>query len=120
MIEDERIPARIRATVNVESGLNDGLVTPIVLFFVALAVAAVAPRLAAQDKPDLDKFILARPGTLPIILSAPHGGRTPIPDVPTRRGEGVSKFTVVRDENTLELVIIGAPDDEDRGEESES
>jgi NhaP-type Na+/H+ or K+/H+ antiporter len=39
VIEDERIPERIRATVNVESGLNDGLVTPIVLFFVALAAA---------------------------------------------------------------------------------
>jgi N-formylglutamate amidohydrolase len=70
----------------------------------ALALIAFAPCLAAQDKPDLDKFILAKPGTLPIILSAPHGGRTPIPDVPTRRGEGVNKFATVRDENTLELV----------------
>lgn len=68
-----------------------------------LALAALAPRLAAQGKPDLDKFLLAKPGTLPIILSVPHGGRTPIPDVPTRRGDGVNKFAVVRDENTLEL-----------------
>ena len=71
---------------------------------VAMALAVVAPRLAAQDKPDLDKFLITRPGTLPIILSAPHGGRAPIPDIPTRRGDGVQKFTTVRDENTLELV----------------
>lgn len=70
---------------------------------VALAAAALAPRLAGQDKPDLDKFVLAKPGTVPIILSVPHGGRAPIPDVPTRKGVGVAKFVVVRDENTLEL-----------------
>lgn len=70
---------------------------------VAVAVTALAPRLAAEDGPDLDKFILAKPGTLPIILSAPHGGRLPVPDVPTRRGVGIQKFTVVRDENTVEL-----------------
>lgn len=70
---------------------------------VLLVIAAVAPRLAAQDRPDLDRFLDARAGTLPIILSVPHGGRTSIPDVPTRRGEGVNKFAIVRDENTLEL-----------------
>ncbi|GGE87751.1 cation:proton antiporter [Mycetocola zhadangensis] len=37
-IGDERIPTRVRRALNVESGLNDGIVTPIVVF--ALAVAA--------------------------------------------------------------------------------
>lgn len=39
VISDERIPGRTRETINVESGVNDGLATPIVLFFIAVAVA---------------------------------------------------------------------------------
>ena len=38
VINDERIPVRLRRSLNVESGLNDGIVTPVVS--VALAVAA--------------------------------------------------------------------------------
>ena len=38
VISDERIPLRLRRSLNVESGLNDGIATPIVS--VALAVAA--------------------------------------------------------------------------------
>jgi NhaP-type Na+/H+ or K+/H+ antiporter len=38
VINDRRIPMRLRRTLNVESGLNDGIVTPVVTF--ALAVAA--------------------------------------------------------------------------------
>jgi NhaP-type Na+/H+ or K+/H+ antiporter len=38
VINDERIPMRLRRSLNVESGLNDGIVTPVVS--VALAVAA--------------------------------------------------------------------------------
>jgi NhaP-type Na+/H+ or K+/H+ antiporter len=38
IINDDRIPARLRRALNVESGLNDGIVTPIVT--VMLAVAA--------------------------------------------------------------------------------
>lgn len=34
-----RIPVRIRQTLNVESGLNDGIALPILLFFLSLAVA---------------------------------------------------------------------------------
>ncbi len=40
---------------------------------------------------------------LPIILSAPHGGRQPIPEAPVRRGVGVAQFTTGRDNNTGEL-----------------
>jgi sodium/hydrogen antiporter len=38
VINDERIPTRVRRLLNVESGLNDGIVTPVVTF--ALVVAA--------------------------------------------------------------------------------
>ena len=46
VINDERIPMRLRRALNVESGLNDGIVTPIVVF--TLAVAATDLGLAGH------------------------------------------------------------------------
>src|SRR5215475_1338422 len=43
---------------------------------------------------------------LPIILSAPHGGRQSIPGVPVRIGAGVTQFATGRDNNTDELAEI--------------
>jgi NhaP-type Na+/H+ or K+/H+ antiporter len=40
VVTDERIPATVRHTLNLESGLNDGLALPFVLFFLALATGA--------------------------------------------------------------------------------
>lgn len=40
VVEDERVPVRIRRVLNVESGLNDGLATPVVTFFIVGAVEA--------------------------------------------------------------------------------
>ena len=37
VINDKRVPMRLRRTLNVESGLNDGIVTPIIAFMLALA-----------------------------------------------------------------------------------
>lgn len=42
LIRDTRIPARVRRILNVESGLNDGLVTPVVAFFLAATVSVVS------------------------------------------------------------------------------
>jgi NhaP-type Na+/H+ or K+/H+ antiporter len=47
LMADRRIPARVRRELNVESGLNDGLVTPVVTFFIAGAVAE------ASSQPEL-------------------------------------------------------------------
>jgi NhaP-type Na+/H+ or K+/H+ antiporter len=44
IIEDRRIPGRIRRILNVESGLNDGIATPFVNFFIAGALAESALR----------------------------------------------------------------------------
>ena len=44
MIMDERIPRRLRRIIDVESGLNDGLATPLVLFFLAAAVVSGGPQ----------------------------------------------------------------------------
>jgi NhaP-type Na+/H+ or K+/H+ antiporter len=39
VITNTAVPARLREGLNVESGLNDGICVPIVLFFIALAVS---------------------------------------------------------------------------------
>jgi NhaP-type Na+/H+ or K+/H+ antiporter len=39
VINDERVPLRLRSGLNVESGLNDGIVTPIVTFTLAIAAS---------------------------------------------------------------------------------
>ena len=44
VVADPRVPERIRRTLNVESGLNDGLATPLVTFFIAGAVAEAGQR----------------------------------------------------------------------------
>ncbi len=43
VVTSERIPDTIRHTLNLESGLNDGLALPFVLFFLALATGAASP-----------------------------------------------------------------------------
>ena len=42
VIEDERIPLRLRRALNVESGLNDGIATPVVTVALAAAAATLA------------------------------------------------------------------------------
>jgi sodium/hydrogen antiporter len=39
IMQDERVPGRVRRVLNVESGLNDGIATPFVNLFIAGAVA---------------------------------------------------------------------------------
>jgi sodium/hydrogen antiporter len=43
VVTSERIPATIRHTLNLESGLNDGLALPFVLFFIVLATDVGSP-----------------------------------------------------------------------------
>jgi N-formylglutamate amidohydrolase len=61
--------------------------------FLALAAAAADPPKAAD-------LVLIQEGTLPVIVSAPHGGRLPIPGVPERAGFDVPEFATVRDAGT--------------------
>ena len=41
VMTDRRVPGFVRRVLNVESGLNDGIATPVVLFFIAAALATV-------------------------------------------------------------------------------
>jgi len=49
VVSDPRVPSRIRRLITVESGLNDGIATPVVMF--ALAGAASAEGLAGSPGP---------------------------------------------------------------------
>ncbi|SDS08651.1 NhaP-type Na+/H+ or K+/H+ antiporter [Paraoerskovia marina] len=49
VISDRRVPAKLRTALNVESGLNDGLATPVV----ALAIALAAESLDGADAQEL-------------------------------------------------------------------
>ena len=44
---NKRVPMRIRRALNVESGLNDGIATPFVTLFTALAVAELTQKLSS-------------------------------------------------------------------------
>lgn len=61
----------------------------------------------ADDKPQAHPLVTATEGKLPIIISAPHGGNQPIPDVPERKGEGLArgagKFVTSQDTGTEQL-----------------
>jgi N-formylglutamate amidohydrolase len=70
------------------------------LSFVLSAAVALAP---GAEPPKPEEFVTVQKGTLPIIISAPHGGRKPVPDVPERVGKGLTNFHTMRDENTAEL-----------------
>jgi glutamine amidotransferase-like uncharacterized protein/N-formylglutamate amidohydrolase len=82
-------------------------------FVLSLLVWSIAPSSFSQDKnpvalpTDLSQWVHTQIGELPIILSAPHGGNVDVPDVPSRKGEGMATggagFFVGRDSGTEEL-----------------
>jgi len=75
----------------------------IVIRLLLIAIAFLNSPLWAQEKRIDESLLTVWPGMLPIVLSAPHGGREPIPDIAARRGIGVPQFTTERDSNTDEL-----------------
>src|SRR4030095_7692484 len=65
--------------------------------------------ICAQEKGDPRRLLTVWAGMLPIILSAPHGGREAIPGVGPRRGVGGGEFISCRNSTTAELAEkIGA------------
>lgn len=73
------------------------------LIFLAVALCAWSLDCQAQGQGEPRRLLTVWAGTLPIILSAPHGGRQAIPGVAARTGVGVAQFTTERDANTDEL-----------------
>jgi N-formylglutamate amidohydrolase len=66
--------------------------------FCILPLAAIAGR--AEEPKTVEDFVSVQKGTLPIIVSAPHGGKLALPDVSDRVGKDVKMFATVRDANT--------------------
>jgi N-formylglutamate amidohydrolase len=56
--------------------------------------------LRADDPKPAEEAVSIQRGTLPIIVSAPHGGKLPLPEVPERIGKDIKMFAKVRDTNT--------------------
>jgi N-formylglutamate amidohydrolase len=69
------------------------------LLILCLAFCSDAP----AETSGTDELLRVWSGMLPIILSAPHGGREPVPGAVIRRGLGIPQFTTGRDNNTDEL-----------------
>ncbi len=68
VVSNARVPGRIRQALNVESGLNDGIMLPVVTVFLALAAAA-----GEVDRPDSwAAFAVAQIG-LGVIMGAAAG-----------------------------------------------
>jgi dienelactone hydrolase/N-formylglutamate amidohydrolase len=57
--------------------------------------AATMPLAWAADRPPSD-LVLTQSGSLPIILTAPHGGREPVPGIPPRSLEGKKDIVTYR------------------------
>ena len=62
IMQDERVPARVRRVLNVESGLNDGIATPFVNLFIAGAVAAEVAHAQGAGSAAVDLLIGAGVG----------------------------------------------------------
>jgi sodium/hydrogen antiporter len=59
IFNNPRVPVRIRRALNVESGLNDGIATPFVLLFLALAAASGEPQHGHWVLTAVEEIVLA-------------------------------------------------------------
>lgn len=75
------------------------------LTLLVLAAVALGGSVAADPAPKTDEFLTVQKGTLPIIISAPHGGLKKVPGVEERVGKGVVNFQTVLDGNTANLAV---------------
>ena len=73
------------------------------MLFFSVAVLAGSLESFSQDPSSPYKLLTLWAGTLPVIFSAPHGGRRPVAGANVRLGVGVAQFTTERDHNTDEL-----------------
>jgi NhaP-type Na+/H+ or K+/H+ antiporter len=84
VFNDRAVPARVRRVLNVESGLNDGLATPLVLFFIAVVAAEeVSGSQAVTDA--IGNIVvgvgagcaIGALGALALLVGRRHGATTP-------------------------------------------
>lgn len=68
IMEDQRVPNRVRRALNVESGLNDGIVTPFVSFFIVAAIAVDSTASVSRGEAVADLLIGAVCGIVVGVL----------------------------------------------------
>lgn len=78
------------------------LLSTLLLLIPVVALTSTLP--AAPEETKAADYVIVQQGTLPIIVSAPHGGRKKVLDVPERMGVGINNFATVLDANTDLLV----------------
>jgi N-formylglutamate amidohydrolase len=61
------------------------------LFVAALALVSASPLPASAEAMTPATLVLVQSGTMPIVLTAPHGGRQAVPGIPPRNIEGKPK-----------------------------
>jgi N-formylglutamate amidohydrolase len=74
-------------------------------FLFAVLISLPAHAWAERDE-ESARWLTVWAGMLPIILAAPHGGRSAVPGIALRRGLGIPQFTTERDSNTAELAEL--------------
>ena len=74
-----------------------------VIISLLLCHSSHAEPVAAKPEMQPHPLVTYQAGGLPIILSAPHGGKDAVPGVPPREGKGVARFNPKIDSNTAVL-----------------
>lgn len=84
VFSDRAVPARVRRVLNVESGLNDGLATPLVVFFIAVVAAEEVSGSQAVSEAAADiatgvaaGLVVGAIGALLLLLGRRRGATTP-------------------------------------------
>lgn len=80
----------------------------------AFVLLCVPPLRAADDLAREERLVIAEQGDLPILITAPHGGTEPIPNVVTRQERPGDRVVLRRDELTNRLAILTADELEQR------
>jgi NhaP-type Na+/H+ or K+/H+ antiporter len=73
VVTNPAVPARVRESLNVESGLNDGICVPVILFFIALAAGSVEPSQSAALVVELPLTVIGIGLLVGIVLSVIGG-----------------------------------------------
>jgi NhaP-type Na+/H+ or K+/H+ antiporter len=84
VINDERVPLRLRRALNVESGLNDGIATPVVTFMLAVAASQLG---LVTDSPSAEAGLALRELGLGVVAGLVLGvGGAVLINTSARRG----------------------------------